>query len=102
MTLPDDPIILEMLPEFIDTWLADIDEQYDNYLEEKNSKDLYRLAHTLKGSCYQFNINEIGDMGVELMGYCKEENWDKCKEMKEPIVNKFQEAKKFVEDNIGS
>ncbi len=96
MKLPDDPFILELLPEFVDTWIADIDEQYSKLVDEKNSQDLYRLAHTLKGSCFQFGLDDIANLGIELMGCAKEGNWDKALSLKEPIRNLFVEMRNFL------
>lgn len=28
MKLPEDPFIRELLPEFLDTWIQDLDEQF--------------------------------------------------------------------------
>lgn len=102
MKLPDDPFILELLPEFVDTWIKDIETQYSMLVNEKNAQDLYRLAHTLKGSCYQFGINDIALMGIELMEYCKTEDWEKIKKMEEPIYKSFLEVKNYINDNLNS
>ncbi len=97
MNIPDDPFIQELLPEFVDTWLSDL-EQMPTLIEEKNTDDLYRMAHTLKGSCYQFGLNEIGDMGVALMGLAKEGKWADAIEMQPKLVKSFQDVKIFLED----
>jgi len=74
MKIPDDPFVQELLPEFIDTWMDDLQEKLPTYLETKNSTELYRLAHTLKGSCLQFGLDEIAEVGIQLMGYAKMKN----------------------------
>jgi len=93
LNLSEDPFVRELLPEFIDTWLDDLNNQFDSLLTEKKADELYRMAHTLKGSCYQFGLNEIGDMGIQLMGYAKEHNWDKAAEMKPVILGNFEKLK---------
>lgn len=98
MKIPDDPFIQELLPEFVDTWISDIDENYSKFIDEQNASELYRLAHTLKGSCFQFGLDEIANLGIELMGYAKENNWEKAKSLKEPIRNLFIEMRKFLEE----
>ncbi len=100
MKIPEDPLIQELLPEFVETWLNDIDEQFNTIIESKNADDLYRMAHTLKGSCFQFGLDEIANMGIELMGYAKEKNWMKAKSMKAPIRNSFVDVQNFL--NKGS
>ncbi|MDQ1265826.1 MAG: Hpt protein [Bacteroidota bacterium] len=96
MRVPEDAFIRELLPEFVDTWINDM-KQYQPLLQAKNADDLYRLAHTLKGSCYQFGIDEIAELGIELMGYCKIQDWDKAAEMEPKILNMFIDIKKLIE-----
>lgn len=98
MKIPDDPFIRELLPEFVDTWISDIDTGYSKFVETKDSAELYRLAHTLKGSCFQFGLDDIANMGIELMGYAKAENWEKAAEMEEPLRKAFAEVKVFVDN----
>ncbi|MCX6156162.1 MAG: Hpt domain-containing protein [Candidatus Kapabacteria bacterium] len=96
MKLPEDAFVLELLPEFIDQWLIDIDEQYDELINTKNDADLYRLAHTLKGSCLQFSLDDIAALGIQLQGISKALSWDEAIEMKSKLVNKFKEAREFI------
>jgi HPt (histidine-containing phosphotransfer) domain-containing protein len=100
--MPDDPFVRELLPEFVDSWISDIDELYDKLLNEKNSEDLYRLAHTMKGSCYQFGVTELGDTVIQLMKHIKEGNWHIVEQYKLQIRNKFVEMKEFVNSNMDS
>lgn len=98
MKLPNDPFILELLPEFIDDWLSQIDANYSPLVETKNEGELYRLGHTLKGSCYQFGLDNIAEMGIELMGYCREQNFDKVATLKDPIRKGFVDMKEFLQN----
>lgn len=98
MNIPDDPFIQELLPEFVDTWLNDMETKLPLYIETKNATDLYRLAHTLKGSCFQFGIDEVAQKGIELMTLAKAEEWDKSLTMGNEIINMFKEAKQFLID----
>ncbi len=99
MNIPDDPFIRELLPEFVDSWIDDIDNQYSALIESKNEAELYRLAHTLKGSCFQFGLDDVGNMGIELMALARAHNWDKAAEMKEPIRNSFLAMRQFLFEN---
>ncbi|MCX7879272.1 MAG: Hpt domain-containing protein [Ignavibacteria bacterium] len=99
MKLSDDPFVRELLPEFVENWLTDIQSQFKNFIREENSEDLYRFAHTLKGSCFQFGLDHIAHLGIELMGYAKSREWDKASEMEEKIKNAFLEVKNFLESN---
>lgn len=99
MNLPTDPFVLELLPEFIDTWIQDVEEQYPDLLNTKKSDELYRFGHTLKGSCFQFGLDDIAHLGIELMGYAKDSNWEMAAAMEEKIKNSFLSAKKFIAEN---
>ncbi len=99
MELPQDPFVRELLPEFVDSWLDDIENQFDEFVSKKNSEELYRLAHTLKGSCFQFGLNDIANYGIELMGYAKELDWRRASELKPKIVSLFNEVKAYLNNN---
>ena len=96
LKLPDDPFVLELLPEFVDTWITDYNEQFDNLLLSRNSSDLYRFGHTLKGSCFQFCLDDIAHLGIELMGYAKNEEWDNAQAVGPKILDKFVEVKEII------
>lgn len=99
MKIPDDPIIQELIEEFVDDWINEIDTKYSTLIEEKNSDDLYRLAHTLKGSCFQFGLDEIAELGISLMDHAKAKNWEKAATYKKPLQEKFAEVKKIIEES---
>jgi HPt (histidine-containing phosphotransfer) domain-containing protein len=99
LKLPDDPVVRELLPEFIDSWINDIDEQFDALIANKDADNLYRLAHTIKGSCFQFGLDHIAELGIKLMDEAKTKNWQKAVTYKKPIRNYFIEAKEYLEKN---
>lgn len=94
MEFSEDPYILELLPEFVDTWLEDISTQMNFLIESNNGDDLYRMGHTLKGSCLQFGLDSIASLGIELMGYAKEKKWDKAKSLENKLLSEFDRIKK--------
>ena len=100
MKIPDDPFIIELLPEFVDTWINDIATQMPEILAKKDKDELYRFGHTLKGSCFQFGIDEVAELGIELMGYAKESNWEKATEMENKLKTEFQKVKEYVNDKL--
>jgi chemotaxis protein histidine kinase CheA len=100
MELPKDPIILELYEEFVEHWILDINEQFDGFVESKNTTDFYRFAHTLKGSGYQFEIAPLGDVGIELMSLIREENWEPIPPFKEKLLAILAEAKQCYNDNM--
>jgi len=99
MKLPEDPFVLELLPEFIDSWVDELKNNFPNLMKERNATDLYRMAHTMKGSCYQFGLNDLGDIGVELMNLVKNEEWEKVNFQCNYVLGKLVEYKEFVENN---
>jgi len=100
MKMPEDPFIIELLPEFLETWLNDIDTQLPVILKERDTKELYRFGHTIKGSCFQFGFDETAQLGIELMGASKDENWDKALELEKKIKQAFNEIKIFVDAEL--
>lgn len=99
MKLPTDPFVLELLPEFVDQWIQDIDEQFEALSAAKNKDDMYRFGHTIKGSCLQFGLDEIANLGIELMGYCKTGDWNRIEPMGLQIRNSFIKAKEILENS---
>jgi hypothetical protein len=93
MNLPEDPFVQELLPEFVDSWIEDFDTIFPPIIGSKNSDELYRFAHTIKGSCFQFGFDEIGEMGILMMGFAKEKDWEKAIKMAETIKNSLIDIK---------
>lgn len=100
MKLPEDPFVLELLPEFIDSWIDELTNNFPILMNDKNATDLYRMAHTMKGSCYQFGLNELGDIGVELMNLVKNENWEKVDSQCNFVLGQLVKYKEYVQNNI--
>lgn len=99
MNLPNDPFILELLPEFIDDWLEKIDTEYPEYFSNKDSESMYRLAHTIKGSSYQFGFSELGDIGIEMMAQVKNDDWEGLEQNKQIFRMKLEEIKDYLKNN---
>ncbi len=102
MQMPTDPFILELLPEFLETWITDVEVQLPELLHKRNEQDLYRFGHTIKGSCAQFGLNELSAMGIELMGYARNAEWDKAQSMQKRLLDAFLAAKQFVDEHLGA
>ena len=96
MNIPDDPVIQELIEEFVDTWIDDLEEQFQDLINDKNDQDLYRLAHTLKGSCYQFGLDEIAELGIELMGHAKEKDFETAATYEKPLKDGFKQVKELI------
>jgi len=89
LKLPTDPILLELMPEFIETWVDDINQKFDLYYEDQNSEEMFRFAHSIKGSCLQFSLNEIGQVGIEMLQKVKDRDWDSIYPYKQKLLEMF-------------
>jgi len=96
MKIPEDEFIRELLPEFIDDWVNNINENFDNYFSNKDSAEMYRLAHTLKGSCFQFSLDLIANTGIELMELTKLNDWNKIEPFKKKLLSMFEEVNNYI------
>lgn len=76
MQLPDDPILRELVPEFIVSWRADLSTTLPALVATQDSNELYRFGHTLKGSARQFGFAELADCGAEIMELARSTQWD--------------------------
>jgi HPt (histidine-containing phosphotransfer) domain-containing protein len=97
MQIPEDPFIRELLPEFIDDWIDQIGQNFDGYVQANNFEDMYRMGHTLKGSCLQFGLDEMAAIGIEIMSLCKDQQMDKIVPMKEKLLSTFNYVKSILE-----
>jgi HPt (histidine-containing phosphotransfer) domain-containing protein len=97
MTLPNDDIILELLPEFVLDWQKQLDAEFYEILDKKDEQRLYRLGHTLKGSCLQFGLEEPAKLGITLMEHSKVQDWEAARAMFQPIRGYFDEAKVLLQ-----
>jgi HPt (histidine-containing phosphotransfer) domain-containing protein len=86
------------MPELIETWVDDINQQFDLYYEERDTKEMYRLAHTIKGSCLQFALDEIGQVGIEMLQKVKNNDWDSIYPYKKKLLDKFDEVKVLLDN----
>lgn len=102
MQMPTDPFILELLPEFLETWIQDVEIQLPELLHKRDEQGLYRFGHTIKGSCAQFGLDDLSLMGIELMGYAKNADWGKAQPMQQRLSAAFIAAKQFVDEHIGA
>lgn len=103
MKLPNDDIILELLPEFLDSWLHDMQYVLPQLISEKNGADLRRFGHTLKGSAAQFGFEELRDMGIKMMSYAELNDFDSAEDFARSIVQHLLEIKQFIESqNLSS
>lgn len=98
MNLPTDPILRELLPEFVEDWMVQISDNLPKIVEERNTDDLYRMGHTIKGSCLQFGLLPIADLGIRLMSLSKTEDWQQSLETGKEIYALFSQAHRMIQE----
>lgn len=98
MKIPEDPFVRELLPEFVETWIQDIESQLPELFRTKNDTEIYRLAHTIKGSCLQFGLDASAEIGIKLMGFTKNKDWENMKILGDQLIESFYEIRKFLQE----
>jgi HPt (histidine-containing phosphotransfer) domain-containing protein len=96
MQLPSDPILRELVPEFIASWRADVRTLLPQLSATHNSQELYRFGHTLKGSARQFGFEELADCGAEIMQIAREQQWETLAHVTERIVQSLAEIEQLA------
>ncbi len=71
IVIPDDPIILDMLPDFVESWRRDISSRYNSAVERQDAEELFRFGHTLRGSGRQFGLLSMSEMGMQLQEFAR-------------------------------
>lgn len=99
LKLPEDEIIREMLPEFVESWVRDFTHKYDDLCRNCDEGELYRFGHTLKGSGRQFGMYEIAEFGITIMNHARNQEFEEAAELKKVLLEKLSEVKRFCEDN---
>ncbi len=96
MKIPANNLILNLLPEFIDTWINDIRKNLKSLTIAGNEKELHDFGHTLKGSALQFGLNDFAEFGSEIMTYVREGNLNAVSELEEKLIKYLLELKEKV------
>ena len=97
MKLPEDPIILELLPDFVLSWTKDIETRLEEFAKAENEYELYRFGHTLKGSSRQFGVEHLSEYGSKIQECAKTHQWAAAAELKNEILQSLQELKLNLE-----
>ncbi len=94
--LPDDPVVRELLPEFIDDWIRQLDEDFPSIFAAKDAAAMRRFGHTIKGSCFQFGLPHIAELGIRLMHLAEEQQWEQIEPMRDQIREEFVKVKEAL------
>ncbi len=94
--LPDDPVVRELLPEFVDDWLRQLDEDFPKIFAAKDAATMRRFGHTIKGSCFQFGLPHIAELGIQLMQLAEAEQWEQIATMRDRIREEFERVRQAL------
>lgn len=75
-TLPQDPILREFYPEFLDRWISDLEHEWPAIRLRADQQELYRFGHTIRGSFLQFGLRDLSDVGKQIMRLSDPPEWD--------------------------
>lgn len=74
-TGPADPILQELLPEFLDAWIKDLGVTWTEIKERADITEFQRFGHTIKGSFVQFSFRDLSSVGREIMDDSDRGDW---------------------------
>ncbi len=73
---PTDPILQELLPEFLDAWIKDLSITWSEIRLRGDVQEFHRFGHTIKGSFIQFGFRDLSGVGKQIMEDADHGNWD--------------------------
>lgn len=100
MQLPEDPLLRELLPEFLQDWHREM-PQILQAAQSHNDAELYRLGHTLKGSSLQFGLTGIAEVGIQLMECARHRRWDEVPLLCEHLAAMLQQMHHMLRSTAG-
>ena len=76
--LPTDPILQDLIPEFIEQWMTDLTVNWAGVKDRGDQEEFRRFGHTIKGSFLQFGFRDISAVGREIMNDSEGLDWDEA------------------------
>ena len=76
--LPTDPILQDLIPDFIEQWLNDLTVTWAGIKDRGDQEEFKRFGHTIKGSFLQFGFRDLSAVGKQIMADSEEANWDEA------------------------
>lgn len=71
-----DSPLTELFPEFVQAWITELDRDAADAISRRDAESLYRLGHTIKGSFLQFGLPAHATVGMQLMTFAEQEDWN--------------------------
>lgn len=95
MRISENKIIQQLLPDFIESGIDDFTTVITKIIENKSKNELYRLAHSWKGSAAQYEFPEIAEKCKELIQCSETENWSQSALLGNEILGMILEIKEL-------
>lgn len=96
-TLPTDPMLADLVPEFIEQWLTDLSVTWPQIRASGSIDDFRRFGHTIKGSFLQFGFRELSAVGKEIMHDADAGDWDAAEARVIGLGNVLTEVKRRLD-----
>ncbi|NQW30681.1 MAG: hypothetical protein HQ472_09235 [Ignavibacteria bacterium] len=94
ISLPTEQVMVELLPEFVDSWVSDLTVTWTSITKSMDTEELYRFGHTVKGSFMQFGFKDLSKAGAALMSDAANSDWETASKRIQGILEAMYELKK--------
>lgn len=94
--LPEDPILLEMLPDYLISWEKDFQTRFIEIIASKDVSELKRFGHTLKGSSRQFSMKHIAEYGTIIQHHAESQDFESALGLKEIVLQELLRVKHYL------
>ncbi len=99
IVVPEDPIIREMMADFVESWRRDIRDKLPQLESERKQDELYRFGHTLRGSGRQFGLLRMSDIGLHIQECARAEQWDQLPKLRADLQSELDYVQQFIIDH---
>ena len=97
-TLPTDPVLADLVPEFIEQWMTDLTVNWADLRTRGDLEEFRRFGHTIKGSFLQFGFAELSRVGKEVMHDAETGDWEGAEARLNGIVRVLTELRDKIND----
>jgi HPt (histidine-containing phosphotransfer) domain-containing protein len=97
MKFSTNKIIQELLPEFIKSGLYDFDVRIEDIIRNKNTMELFRLAHSWKGAAAQYEFPDLAQKCTDLIELSQQVDWNKVSVLSKDIYDYIKEMEEHFD-----
>ncbi len=98
MVIPEDPILRDMLADFVESWKRDVSHKLTDIVTKKDDVELFRFGHTLRGSGRQFGMLGMSDYGALLQDFAREQQWDSASNLIPVLQSELHTIQQYLID----